>query len=310
VDADRAFVEELDDPSLVWLWSSNVRATAVVLEGLSRRRDGGALAPAMARWLLAARQNGRWGTTQENGVALNALVSYYRTFEAEPPAMTVTARLGPTTLGATRFEGRSTSTQNFALAMPALIAQTPGDLSIERTGTGRAYYTARMQYMRSEAPSPIERGLRFDRTYARVNPDGTSEQMTTFAAGDVVRVTVSVLLAHEGRFLAITDPVPAGLEPIDGAFKTTATELGQQATRQSSNAEPFLWWRRGGFDHVEKHDDRVVAFATRLSAGRHEISYLARALTPGTFETMGTWGEALYAPEIEGRASPTTVHVR
>lgn len=68
----------------------------------------------------------------------------------------------------------------------------------------------------------------------------------------------------------------------------------------------------GGGDHIEKHDDRVVAFATRLSAGRHEISYLARATTSGTFETHGTWGEALYlyAPEITGRAAPTTVVVR
>ncbi|NQW03067.1 MAG: hypothetical protein HQ485_03480 [Acidobacteria bacterium] len=110
----------------------------------------------------------------------------------------------------------------------------------------------------------------------------------------------------------MTDPGPAGLEPIDGALRTTASDLGEQATRQSSDRNVFEWWRRGGGDHIEKHDDRVVAFATRLSAGRHEISYLARATTSGTFETQGTWGEALYlyAPEITGRAAPTTVVVR
>jgi hypothetical protein len=67
--------------------------------------------------------------------------------------------------------------------------------------------------------------------------------------------------------------------------------------------------RRGGFDHVEKHDDRMVAYATRLSAGRHEISYLVRATTAGTFTAQGAWGEAMYAPEITGRSAAVVLDV-
>jgi uncharacterized protein YfaS (alpha-2-macroglobulin family) len=63
-------------------------------------------------------------------------------------------------------------------------------------------------------------------------------------------------------------------------------------------------------DHVEKRDDKVVAFATRLCAGRHEITYLARAVASGTFATAGTFGEALYAPEITGRGSASSIRVR
>ncbi|MCC7184869.1 MAG: hypothetical protein IT185_01420, partial [Acidobacteria bacterium] len=155
-------------------------------------------------------------------------------------------------------------------------------------------------------------GLRLSRQYSKLAPgsvgDGTAG--TTFVRGDVVRVTVSIWVPHEGRFLAITDPVPAGLEPIDGALNTTARTLAQNATRQSSDGSFLDWWRRGGFQHVEKHDDRVVAFATRLAPGRHEFSYLARAMTAGTFETAGTWGEAMYAPEITGRAAAATIVVR
>jgi uncharacterized protein YfaS (alpha-2-macroglobulin family) len=69
-------------------------------------------------------------------------------------------------------------------------------------------------------------------------------------------------------------------------------------------------WRRGGFDHVEKYDDRVVLFATRLSQGRHVFSYLVRATTGGTFAAAGTWAEQIYAPEINGRAAPATVVIR
>ena len=87
VDADRAHVEEVDDAALLWLWNTNVRATAVVLDGLSRRKDDATFVAPLVRWLLAARENGRWGTTHENATALGALVNYYKTFESEVPNM-------------------------------------------------------------------------------------------------------------------------------------------------------------------------------------------------------------------------------
>jgi uncharacterized protein YfaS (alpha-2-macroglobulin family) len=73
LEGDRAHVEELDDDALLWLWNSNVRSTAVVLEGLARRRDDAQLIPALVRGLLAERRNGRWRNTQENATALEAL---------------------------------------------------------------------------------------------------------------------------------------------------------------------------------------------------------------------------------------------
>ena len=85
-EAGSAHVEELSDPYLLWFWNSNVRSTAIVLEPLadaSRRRmldlradralaDGGA-------------QDGRWGNTQENAIAMEALVAYYRSTKPRCP---------------------------------------------------------------------------------------------------------------------------------------------------------------------------------------------------------------------------------
>ena len=39
----------------------------------------------MVRWLMNARKNGRWGNTQENALAMEALVDYYRKYEGEVP---------------------------------------------------------------------------------------------------------------------------------------------------------------------------------------------------------------------------------
>jgi uncharacterized protein YfaS (alpha-2-macroglobulin family) len=268
----------------------------------------------MARWLLAARQNGRWGTTQENAVALDALVSYYRAFEAEIPEMKADVTLAGRSIGTAAFAGRSTTAQQIRIAMPDLVQQVTTaatrDLVVSRTGTGRLYYTARLQYLAPESPEPVDRGIRLERRYERYTPDGPGEAATSFATGDLVRVTVTVRIPHEGRFLAVTDPVAAGFEPIDGTLKTTATDLGLQATVQSSGRDWRAWMRRGGFDHVEKHDDRVVAFATRLAAGTHEFSYLVRATTTGSFSVAGVRAEAMYAPEISGRSAAGRVEVK
>jgi hypothetical protein len=313
-DADRAHVQEVDEASLVWLWHSNVRATAVVLGGLARRQDSGTFAAPMARWLLAARVNGRWGTTQDNAVGLEALVNYYRAFESETPQMTATAALGGAPLGTATFAGRSTAAHELRVPMRTLLQETGAavrrDLSISRTGTGRLYYTARLQYLPVEAPPPVDRGLRVERRYQRWTNEAVAEPAMAFAMGDLVRVTLTVTLPHEGRFLAISDPLPAGFEPIDATLKTTAVDLGEQASAPSAGGDGFAWWRRGGFDRIEKHDDRVVGFATRLAAGRHELTYLVRATTPGTFHAAGAWGEAMYAPEVTGRAASAVVTVK
>jgi uncharacterized protein YfaS (alpha-2-macroglobulin family) len=297
------------------LWNSNVRATAVVLEGLSRRKDDGTLAAPMARWLMASRTNGRWGTTYENATALSAMVSYYRAFEAEIPQMTATVKLGASTVGTAAFAGRTTTSQEFHVPMAELaktVAAATRDLQVARTGTGRVYYTTRLQYLAPEPADPVDRGFHVDRKFTVFTSAGApSPAATSFNVGDVIRVTVGVTLAAEGKFLAVDDRLPAGFEPIDESLSTTALDLAREATTFTSGGRDFLaWWRRGGFDHVEKHDDRVLAFATRLSAGRHEFTYLVRATTAGTFTAAGARAEAMYAPEVTGRSAAVVVTIR
>jgi uncharacterized protein YfaS (alpha-2-macroglobulin family) len=299
---------------LRWIWHSNVRATAVVLEGLVRRGDNPEMVARAVRWLLGARQNGRWRNTQENGTALEALVKYYRAFEAEEPDMRATVSVGDRSIGSARFRGRSSEPQVVRLEMPDLLrrvaAGAEADLGIVRTGTGRIYYTARLQYVPSTPPQAIDQGMRVERRYERYVENGRGAAGTSFDAGELIRVTLTVTLPKEGRYVAVTDSMPAGVEAVDGWFRTTAADLARDASQQSADGSWEARWRRGGFDRVEKYDDRVQLFATRLSAGRHEFSYLVRATTQGTFSAPGTWAEEMYTPEVHGRAATATVIVR
>ena len=65
----------------------------------------------IVRWLVESRQRGRWGNTQENAWALEALVDYYRKYESVSPDFLATASLGSATLARRQFAGRSTMQQ-------------------------------------------------------------------------------------------------------------------------------------------------------------------------------------------------------
>jgi hypothetical protein len=241
-------------------------------------------------------------------------VAYFRAMEPVEPDMTATVTLGATTAGVETFAGRSDTTRSLRIDLPDLATRLgpdrSTDLAIEKAGDGRLYYTARLDYLEPMPADPEMRGIRIERQYERFVPDAPGEAASSFALGDVVRVRLVLTLPREGRFLAVTDALPAGFEAVDAAFATTAADLAREATTQSASGDLLHWWRDGGFDHVEKHDDRVVAFATRLAPGRHEFTYLARATTAGEFTAAGATAEAMYAPEVTGRSAQSRVVVR
>jgi hypothetical protein len=149
---------------------------------------------------------------------------------------------------------------------------------------------------------PFDRGFVVRRTYERVSPQRTDMDALTFAAGDVVRVRVRITLRSDGQYLALTDPLPAGFEALDEHFETTQRNFGESSRG--------WWWANWAFDHVEKHDDRVLAYANYLSPGTHELTYLVRAVTSGTFSASGATLEAMYAPEWSGRSASATIRIR
>jgi hypothetical protein len=109
----------------------------------------------------------------------------------------------------------------------------------------------------------------------------------------------------------VTDPLPAGFEPVESWFATTAASVSRRQDDQGDVGRGwFAWWQRGGFDHVERHDDRVQLFATRLSEGRHDFSYIVRATTAGTFRTAPARAEEMYEPEVFGRTATAVITVK
>jgi len=310
-----AHVEELDDPYLFWCWSSNVRSTAAVLTSLVRHGSNEPLIRGMVRWLLTVRRNGRWSNTHENAWALEALVAYYRRFETETPDFTAAVSLAGAEVARATFKGRTTNAEKRDIPMSALQAKGgsgPRDLAFTREGTGTLFYMARLRYATGGPhPDSVDKGFRIERRYAVASDTGAGQPRTTFKAGDLVRVTLTLDLPKERRFVAVVDPLPAGFEPVESWFATTAADLVKRQTEENvPDDEIEGWWRRGGFDRIERHDDRVQLFGTRLSEGHHEFSYLARATTAGSFRVAPAHAEEMYEPEVFGRTPSAVVEVK
>ena len=307
-----AHVEELSDPYLLWFWNSTVRSTAIGLGSLVRNGGGDTLVPGMVRWLLASRKNGRWGNTQENAMAMEALVDYYKKFEKEIPDFSAVATLGLQTLMTESFKGRETTARIQDTPMTSLLKMGgPGEklpLTFKKEGTGTLFYVARLKYASNlMVQTGLDAGMALKRHY---EPAAGGSAATSFKAGDLVRVVLDFDLTKERRWVAVTDPIPAGFEPVESWFATTARDLAGAQQEEESGGDWTQWWQKGGFDHVERHDDRVLLFATRLSEGRQTFNYVCRATTAGTFRTAPARAEEMYEPEVFGRTATDIIEVQ
>jgi uncharacterized protein YfaS (alpha-2-macroglobulin family) len=300
-----AHVEELADPYLPYYWSSNVRSTAIVLGTLLHHGQSEQLVKQMVRWLMQVRKEGRWANTQENVWAMESLVDYYRRYETETPDFTGVVRLGGEAIASDAFRGRSTQAKSHDFSMQQLLARgEAGDVRVvfERQGVGTLFYLMRLRYTPAGTLyDALDEGFRVERSYSK----------KTFKAGDLITVTLRIRNTKERRFVAVTDPIPAGTEPVESWFATTATDLAEAQKNSNPGGNDWMsWWRHGGFDHVERHDDRVNLFATRLGEGMHEFTYLVRATTAGTFITAPAHAEEMYEPEVFGRTAGEVVEVK
>jgi uncharacterized protein YfaS (alpha-2-macroglobulin family) len=316
-----AHVEELADPYLLWFWNSNVRSTAIVLNSLVKAGATDAPLREIVRWLMAARKQGRWGNTQENAVAMEALVAYYTKYESVIPDFRGVVSLGRKEILKDEFRGRSTEASRTALPMAQVLAMRPRDpaagmpLTFRRDGEGTLFYAARLRYASNELyQQGLDAGIRVERRYEPYVENGNGPASKTYAAGDLVRVTLTFQLTKERRFVAVSDPLPAGFEAVESWFATTASDLARQQDRQRNAGGEATdwrnWWRYSGFDRVERHDDRIQLFATRLAEGVHEFSYIIRATTAGEFRTAPTHAEEMYEPEVFGRTATDVIEVK
>ena len=296
-----AHFEEGEAAGLEWVYSSNLRTTAFVLQTLIEIGSDHPLVPQIARWIVDKRRSGHWHSTQEDFYVFYALNDFFRTYEKERPDFAFKMTLDARTLLEGSFKGLDAGIKTARMKLSAHPAGMELPLAVRKDGDGTLYYTARMTYAPCQKLEARDEGISVLKHLESL--DG--KPLQTVKAGSLVVVAVDVVMPQEGLFIVVEDPLPAGFEAVNPSFLTESEEQLRKLDKINEGDE--RWWE--GFHHVEMRDERVLLFADSLTAGLHTHRYLARALTFGTFLAPGTKVEEMYSPEVFGRGAEQTVTI-
>lgn len=297
IEAETAHFE-VDPNELSWLYSTNIRDTALILQALLEGEKEFPVADKVVRWLSESRtRSGGWGSTQNNFAAIYALVTYQKRYEKDPADFTARAVLGDKELVSEVFKGRQTQVKS---SRTELGQEQSGTLSLVKQGKGRLYYGLTMTYAPAVEMPPRDEGMAVFKTISRLS-DGKA--VADLEAGKTYKVTLSVVTPRERHFVVVEDPIPAGTEIVQSTFETESDEMRELLRLANVSA----WYT---FNHFESYDDRVLLFADGLAAGEYTYEYLIRARLPGDYAMPATKVEQMYHAEVFGTTSKQTVKIR
>jgi alpha-2-macroglobulin len=319
------FVVDYGEQGPHLLLYSDRRADAILLEALIADQPKSDLIPKIVEGLLGHRTAGRWANTQENAFVLLALDRYFNTYEKTTPDFVARVWLGQRYAGEHAFKGRTTDRHHVDIPMRALAEAPAGaDLTVGKDGPGRLYYRLGLRYAPASLDlAPADQGFAVERVYEAVDDPADVRREAdgwTIRAGSRVRVKVTMAVPSRRYHVALVDPLPAGLEPMNPELATTGTIPDAPPDTVDVVGAPGLggpgrhggwwwWWRRAWFDHQNMRDDRVEAFASLVWEGVYTYRYVARATTPGRFVVPPPRAEEMYAPETFGRGATDRVVV-
>lgn len=287
-----------------WGWyHSPVTAQAEVLTLFVARDGSPELLGRIVDGLLTMRQEGSWGFPYNNAQALSALVTYAGRL-SEPPDFEAIVQLASEQLANQQFQGYQQPSLELSIPMADLPAGE-SELVFDKSGEGELHYLAAYRYRLAGNPPGQLQGLRVTRSVRVANESevlyqtGLSpvDETLELGVGQVFDVGLEVITDHPVNHVVITDPLPAGLEPIDTSFQTSTAYFQPQ---QDS-------WE---IDYQELGRDRILAYADSLDTGVYTMHYLVRSVTPGTFLWPGSEVQLEYAPEEFGRAATATLDIQ
>lgn len=300
VDSRGTHFEEEDIAPWGEFMNTTDRTTALVLDALLTVDPQNVLIPNITRYLLTARKDGHWDTTQSTVQALLAFAKYLeQTGETDAEF-----RAGVQVNDAVKLDwdvkkGTLFDVQSTTMSLDDLKRGKKNDVRIGLTGKGRLYYDLLLSYLfTGDVIAPAEEGIGITRDMRPL----TGQSTTGYQVGETYIVTLTVTTSEERRFVAVESPVPAGMEIIDLALETSQQSLLSKAD-DTMRTWDETYWQSGlwHFTHHEVRDDRFFLFAETLPAGVYQYHYLVRATTPGTYRQRPAHAFEMYFPEVFGQ---------
>lgn len=306
VDGRGTHFEEEDAGRYAALMHTNDRTSALVLSAMLRIDPTNALIPNAVRYILAIRKDGHWDTTQSTVAVLRAFIAYIESTNELSANFTAGVQMNDTKILDWKVTKENVLTRKqMTIALSDLLRGEESTVKISKIGKGRLYYDLVLSYFyTADDLPPAEEGISILRTVSPM--PGQKKELTV---GSTYRVTLTITVPEDRHFVAVESPLPAGMEPVDLSLKTAQKTLLEDDTTQEWSEE---YWKSGNwrFSHRELRDDMFFAFADELPAGVYQLTYLARATTPGTFHERPARAYEMYFPEVFGQTAGKLVTIQ
>jgi hypothetical protein len=286
---------------------SDVRGTAVIVDVLTRIQPENDLLPQAVRWLMAARNSLLWETPMDTAAVVFALTDWMLA-SGELAADFGYGLLvnGQEWTDGTFTQARITENESVSVANNRLAREEVNYFEFRRgAGDGRLYYTMHLDsFVDANSVTAVNRGFTVQRTYydAACDPETESCQpITQLAAGEQVRVELTIIAEHDMFNVIVQDPIPAGTEAIDPNLETSASGSEGDISRTDEAYRPgyWGWW---SFDRIEYRDEQVRFLSSSLPAGTYQYTYFLQTTIPGEFQVMPATARQEFFPEVFGRS--------
>jgi alpha-2-macroglobulin len=261
-----------------------IETTAYALRFVHAMAPGDPRVARTVSW-LRTQQHGSWFvTTKDTAAAIYAMTEAVAVTSNElDPHETVRVTVDGRVVKTVRIDAPVLPRSEATLVVPAAMLRKGATVRFEREGAGAlAWSSDWTQYVHDAAPAVVsDPDLRIERTYTMLGGND-------WRVGDTVDVDLTVRAKTDTQYVAVEDPLPAGLE-----------------------YQPKQYQSGDGWSGLQFFDDRVVFFTARLSSyAPLHLRYTLRATTAGAFTAPAPTAYAMYGPPSAALGTPAKVTIR
>ena len=312
-----------EEKDLYWgSWETDLRSTAMVLDAFAILDPKNALAPNVVRWLMNAREGGRWPSTQETAWTLIGFTDWMKATGELTPDYSWALKLNENVVG-TGTATKDNVQQSTVITEPIAALNVPANvLTFERkaaegqSGDGMMYYSAYLQaYQPVTAVQSLSRGIVIGRQYydqsdACFKPLTPGEKaipctpVTKAKVGDTLVVKLSIV-APTDLYYVLVEESAARRDGSRGHQPQDHVADRRRAGLRSGESTVLVLWRLGLVVVHAHRTARREGGAVRLVSARrgtYEYTYQIRAGLDGTYNVLPAHAEQMYFPEVFGRS--------
>jgi len=270
-----------------WMFfGSREASTALALRALLKAGAPEEAIVGAARYLVSERKAEYWNNTFATAQTIDTLLEFTKKYNKSDVSTPYKVWLGENQVDSGVLQGVF-DTRIVSIDPKLLVQDTK--LRIESPEDNHIYSTFVFDQFRTDKnASPQSSGLSVTRTYK-----------SSFGIGDIVDIDIQVSgIPQESRYLVIEDELPGGLVPVNKSFENE---------RASSRSDIHSYYYWGG--DKEYTENGIVASFANVNSDSVRLTYQARVVSRGVFNTPPARASLMYEPEVRGRTGASVITI-